>query len=115
VKCLTDLTQRAWGHALRCGSSEGSGKENFMRRRNEPQGLLARFSNPLLALLIAAVAAVGAIAQCGLMLDAAVVGAGAASAPDRAAVVSRVQAAAERPHIAAAPSVATSSETPRPN
>ena len=85
-----------------------------MLRRNDLQGLLARFSHPLLALLIAAIAAVGAIAQCGLMLDAAAVGRPVADTPASAAAVASVRPT-ERPHVAAAPSDASSLESPRPN
>jgi len=85
-----------------------------MRRRNDLQGLFARFSHPLLALLIAAIAAVGAIAQCGLMLDAAAVGKPVADMPASAAAVASVQPA-EGPHLAAAPRVSTSSEGVQPN
>jgi len=42
-----------------------------MRSRKEMRSLGARFSHPLLALLTAAIAAVGAIAQCGLLIDSA--------------------------------------------
>lgn len=82
-----------------------------MQRTNEPQGFLARLSNPLLALLIAAVAAVGAIAQCGLLLDAAVVAGVPASGPVESRAVS-----AERPRLAAAaPSAEPVARSPQRN
>ena len=85
-----------------------------MLRRNDLQGLLARFSHPLLVLLIAAIAAVSAIAQCGLMLDAEAVGRPVADTPASAAADASTQPA-ERPHIAAAQGAATSSDAARPN
>ena len=72
-----------------------------MRRQSEFPRWVARFAHPLLALLIAAVAAVGAIAQCGLLLDEA-------SSDTQAQPV-------ERPQVAAAPNATASTETERQN
>jgi hypothetical protein len=72
-----------------------------MRVRAGIHKLAARFSHPLLALLIAAMAAVGAIAQCGLLLDADATGrrANAATASVGADAAAR---SAASPNIAAA-------------
>lgn len=82
-------------------------KEIVMRHRISPDRLGVRLYHPLLALLIAAIAAVGAISQSGLLLDAATAGQGAAEAPLPAgsAVGAR---SAERHRVVAAQAAATS-------
>jgi hypothetical protein len=53
--------------------AQGPGEENVMRNRNQNRRLETCLAQPLAALLIAVVAAVGAIAQVGLWGDATTV------------------------------------------
>ena len=83
-----------------------------MGTRNQAQERRVRLSHPLLALLIAAVAAIGAISQCGLLLDAATASRGSPSTSAQAVSGTSV-GPAERPRIATA--TAPSPGDPRPN
>ena len=85
-----------------------------MGTRNQAQGRGARLSNPVLALLIAAVAAIGAIAQCGSLLDAASAGQGAERATVQSVSPAPVKPT-ERPHLAAAQRAVPSPGAGRPN
>lgn len=85
-----------------------------MGTRNQAQRRGARLSHPVLALLIAAVAAIGAISQCGLLLDAATASSSADGVSDRAMSRTAVSSA-ERPRVAAAQSTAPSPDATRPN
>ena len=85
-----------------------------MGTRNQAQGRGARLSHPVLALLIAAVAAVGAISQCGLLLDAASARSSAGGTSVQAAS-STPASPAERPRVAAARGAAPSPGATRPN
>ena len=85
-----------------------------MRNPKGLRGLGARYSHPLLALLIAAIAAVGAIAQSGLLLDEAATGPRAASAPG-SGVADSAATIGERSRMATAPNNDPLPATPRPN
>ncbi len=86
-----------------------------MRNRHEPRGLTARILHPLLVLLIAAGTAVAAIAQCGLLLDAAAAEQGAAGATAALTGSDMASRPAEPPRVAAAPGVAPSPDAARTN
>ena len=86
-----------------------------MGNLTQSQGRGARLSHPVLTLLIAAVAAIGAISQCGLLLDAASTSRSAAGTSPRA-LSSRPATAAQSPQVAAATrSAVSSANATRPN
>ena len=85
-----------------------------MDNRDESQRHERGLSNPLVALLIAAVAAIGAIAQCGLLLDAAAASRSAVVASPEALTGTRVKRA-QRPIAATVPGERSSTGADRLN
>ena len=85
-----------------------------MDTRNQHQRRGARFSHPLLVLSIAAVAAIGAISQCGLLLDAASASSIVARTPVQALPRTPVTPV-ERPRVAVVQSVGASTGDARSN
>ncbi len=84
-----------------------------MPRLNRAQTPRPRFAHPVLSLVVAAVAAVAAIAQCGLLLDSAA--AGRASATPALSSNRAEAVPARKQRVGAAPTAAVARDTARPN